>query len=454
MLQHYKGEFLEVNLNKVNNLSIRFLGEDFEFILADQKWDNKKFTSIDIPYDTPINVKQIKFVNQTFRIFTKEGKTFLISDAANVQYKLKSLLLLLNKQLAAFTVVIAKNRGRTSIQCTDVTRKYFFGLVNYDCMDPTLKDLETFYWNRIVDPSIIKEKDIIIIDKNDKQYIKRIKKINKDYFIVNCDSAPENPLPHLNPVMKNEVVGLYKGSLFYLPDYFDYNYFFNILFFINSNCNFACPMCTNKPIRGKELLSLDRILQTINEIKLHNLENRVRITLYGGEPTLNWEHLQNCRKLFKEHLPNAKVTLTSNGYFTNYPDFEQRIKDLNVDFLHLSCSRDHFNQGNKSWIDKCIAARLPNMYFNITGNCEHLYKLDKTKLVTQKQSVRTLKTLPKRCKVCAILVTNDYYSLDCPYQMKGMQCIFPSFAECLSGYFLRTSKKNTCACYYNKEGTL
>lgn len=86
----------------------------------------------------------------------------------------------------------------------------------------------------------------------------------------------------------------------------------NLYIKINDGCNAKCKFCSNSGMqdRGKiDLVKLEYVLKYFNERQLLN-----RISITGGEPMLKIDLLNDVTNLIYKVIPNATVTINTNGY--------------------------------------------------------------------------------------------------------------------------------------------
>ena len=87
-------------------------------------------------------------------------------------------------------------------------------------------------------------------------------------------------------------------------------------------CNFKCPYCFESGIdRNKkfDLQDVNKISSYVEKyIKDNSYINKASITLFGGEPTLNWkfseEIINELSKLFEKNNIDYSVSMTSNAF--------------------------------------------------------------------------------------------------------------------------------------------
>lgn len=86
----------------------------------------------------------------------------------------------------------------------------------------------------------------------------------------------------------------------------------NLYIKINDGCNAKCKFCSNSEMQDMgqiDLKKLEYVLEYFNNRKLLN-----RISITGGEPMLKIELLNKVANLIYKEIPNAIVTINTNGY--------------------------------------------------------------------------------------------------------------------------------------------
>lgn len=109
-----------------------------------------------------------------------------------------------------------------------------------------------------------------------------------------------------------------------LTDHTDKSEKFNIVILTTTQCNFKCSYCYENGISRHNSFSSSDIKDIIG-IVANYITNRkvteINLTLFGGEPTLNWSFTENFLKLFKEfcdeHFIDLKTDIITNGYLLN-----------------------------------------------------------------------------------------------------------------------------------------
>lgn len=88
---------------------------------------------------------------------------------------------------------------------------------------------------------------------------------------------------------------------------------------LTQGCNLGCKYCflENESGNWKQKVMKDEIItMTINKfadyVRLHKVSSP-QILLFGGEPTINWQGLELAVKLVKEKIPNAEISIVTNG---------------------------------------------------------------------------------------------------------------------------------------------
>ncbi len=96
----------------------------------------------------------------------------------------------------------------------------------------------------------------------------------------------------------------------------------DIHFLPTSGCNFKCPYCYQDGIKRNYNMSNADVSIILGKLR-HYLDNnknitQLRVTLHGGEPTLNWEivpaFLSGIKEISDERNAELYVTIVTNGY--------------------------------------------------------------------------------------------------------------------------------------------
>ena len=133
-----------------------------------------------------------------------------------------------------------------------------------------------------------------------------------------------------------------------------------ITLFLTGKCNFNCNFCGYKDTyKFPDITKHDLITLKKSLIELLTKSNKTfYINLMGGEPTLNESLLIMCMSTLNEIrdlFPNKlRLWLTSNGWFGRNKESIKTIWDLSFDRYIISCSEDHFNQGNCTYIKNIL----------------------------------------------------------------------------------------------------
>ena len=116
------------------------------------------------------------------------------------------------------------------------------------------------------------------------------------------------------------------------------DYEFNLYIKITDYCNAKCKYCSNQLSKpGKENFDLKKL-----EIVLKELNNKVnlnRISITGGEPLLYIDRLNNVLNKIFEVLPNARVTINTNGI--NFKNIYKLDSLSKLEGIHIS--RHHYD---------------------------------------------------------------------------------------------------------------
>lgn len=186
-----------------------------------------------------------------------------------------------------------------------------------------------------------------------------------------------------------------------------------ITLFITGKCNFHCAFCGYKDTYSYpdiNVSDLDILLECLQQ-RIDTTNECFYFNLMGGEPTINKTLLANVMDKLKtfraKNSSNIKILLTSNGVFAMRDANFELVESLSFDCIIISCSEDHFNQGNAGYIYKLLE-RNPSTFiqFNIV-NKESIYNqyisvMEKSSSVKQK-FLGTPYFLSSKC----INITND-----------------------------------------------
>jgi hypothetical protein len=160
-----------------------------------------------------------------------------------------------------------------------------------------------------------------------------------------------------------------------------------ITLFLTGKCNFNCDFCGYKDTyKFPDITKHDLITLKKSLIALLTKSNKTfYINLMGGEPTLNESLLIMCMNTLNEIrdlFPNKlRLWLTSNGWFGRNKESIKTIWDLSFDRYIISCSEDHFNQGNCTYIKNILTSDYSfELYYNIVNNVYDKYLSELTKL--------------------------------------------------------------------------
>lgn len=197
-----------------------------------------------------------------------------------------------------------------------------------------------------------------------------------------------------------------------LQDFMDNNPT-EITLFITGKCNFNCDFCGYKDTYKYPDIDIHNIEPLLKCLQKRITDNNeyFYFNLMGGEPTINKPLLIKVMEIlraFKDKNPdNVRILLTSNGIFAMNDESFNLIQSLWFDCVIISCSEDHFNQGNAEYIYK-IFDRHPWFFimFNIV-NKEDIYEkyvnfMEKDPNI-KKRFLETCIFLSSKC----INITND-----------------------------------------------
>lgn len=123
---------------------------------------------------------------------------------------------------------------------------------------------------------------------------------------------------------------------------------------VENKCNANCDFCNPGKINNSfNLLKLDNILKELTDKNLLS-----KISLTGGEPTINLKKLNNIINLCKNY--SIPINLNTNGYNLNI------LKKIYNDFSNIYISKHHYNNN------------INNDLMNLkTPDIEEIGKIDK-----------------------------------------------------------------------------
>ena len=111
----------------------------------------------------------------------------------------------------------------------------------------------------------------------------------------------------------------------------------NLYIKINDECNAQCLYCSNHNMKNNGKLDIEKLTFLLKELKKQDLINRISIT--GGEPMLNFELLNNVINSVFEVIPNAFLTINTNGFnLKNILNLDEIDK---IEGVHIS--RHHYD---------------------------------------------------------------------------------------------------------------
>lgn len=116
------------------------------------------------------------------------------------------------------------------------------------------------------------------------------------------------------------------------------NYKFNLYIKITDYCNASCKFCSNQnSVPKEENIDLNKLEKVLKELNDKNILGRVSIT--GGEPLLYIDRLNKVLNKVYETIPNALVTINTNGInFNQIKNLESLSK---IEGIHIS--RHHYD---------------------------------------------------------------------------------------------------------------
>ena len=86
----------------------------------------------------------------------------------------------------------------------------------------------------------------------------------------------------------------------------------NLYIKINDACNAKCEFCSNRDMQDMGNINLEKLEYVLDYLNKRNLLNRISIT--GGEPMLKLDLLNKVANLIFKVIPNAMVTINTNGF--------------------------------------------------------------------------------------------------------------------------------------------
>ncbi len=108
-----------------------------------------------------------------------------------------------------------------------------------------------------------------------------------------------------------------------------------------NRCNNKCIMCP-QPIyinedRMPDISKIEKIIGMINK-------QTKFLTITGGEPTLLKEDLIKILKICKNYLPDAKISILTNGRMFSYISFVDAINSVGLKFLEIGIPIHSYNE--------------------------------------------------------------------------------------------------------------
>lgn len=115
-------------------------------------------------------------------------------------------------------------------------------------------------------------------------------------------------------------------------------YKFNLYIKITDYCNAKCQFCSNQGIMpDKESIDLNKLELVLKELRDKKLLSRISIT--GGEPLLYIDRLNRVLNKIFEIIPNAFVTINTNG--VNFDKIKELETLSKLEGIHIS--RHHYD---------------------------------------------------------------------------------------------------------------
>ena len=138
----------------------------------------------------------------------------------------------------------------------------------------------------------------------------------------------------------------------------------NLYIKINDACNAKCEFCSNRDMQDMGNINLEKLEYVLDYLNKRNLLNRISIT--GGEPMLKLDLLNKVANLIFKVIPNAMVTINTNGFNL------RRVVNLDsinkIEGIHIS--RHHYEDELNKQIFKMDVATKEDIEYvmsNVTN---------------------------------------------------------------------------------------
>ena len=128
----------------------------------------------------------------------------------------------------------------------------------------------------------------------------------------------------------------------------------NLTLLLPVGCNANCEFCYSKNFKAcnKEIDDFYKGLKNT----LDQYDNLTKISISGGEPTINLDILEKTLTIISKYANIVKVVLTTNGYNL---DNDKCIDIINKYCTHLNISRHQINNGDN---DSIFGVEMNNNY--------------------------------------------------------------------------------------------
>lgn len=196
----------------------------------------------------------------------------------------------------------------------------------------------------------------------------------------------------------------------------DRRLFFNMVEFIeieiSSSCNRSCIYCPNSIIKRKrELFPIKKFEDIMLQLKEIDYDKTLAFHQYN-EPLLEKEHLFQCIKLAKKYIPNARLSLYTNGDLLTHKLYKELIKS-DIDEFHISCQTNKDEVWNKELALKKVKSMKRKIgrylgHYDITSTDVTFLSLKLTNFLHELMSRHLIKL--KRFPVRIYIDSRDYLS--------------------------------------------
>lgn len=172
-----------------------------------------------------------------------------------------------------------------------------------------------------------------------------------------------------------------------LTDYSDYT---EITYFLSGACNYHCDFCAFKDANKFKSTPIEKTEKFVKEMRAYLNKHPgeiFNICFMGGEPFVDFDffmqHFNIIKQLRDEFPDTVLIGAYTNGFFAKDKELLRKVLELKIDFFCVSCSVDHFNQGNWQYIANILGADFGDSFVNFgLINPEKIYSLYKEKLLS------------------------------------------------------------------------